>query len=328
MPPKSPNLWGLKEIRSRLLSIGFSLNTSMNHSERIKKALLSLQGLSTGDSFGQKFFIEQNKARQLIDSRTLPDKPWFYTDDTVMAISVVETLNKFEHIEQDYLAQMFAQKYIEEPNRGYGSNAGKTLREISEGVDWRQASKIAFSGMGSMGNGGAMRAAPIGAYFFDDYEKVVYEAKASCEVTHAHPDAQAGTIAIAIAAAYCVRQNMGLISADEQSLLEIVIELTPQSDTRSRITRATNIPYDSRLDYVISLLGNGSHLCSYDTVPIALWFVAGNDNFSDALWHAVAALGDRDTICAIVGSIMALKVTKPKLPKAWLESHEPLKLQF
>ena len=296
----------------------------MNHTKRIKKAFLSLEGLSIGDSFGQNFFIEQDKAIQSINSRILPTKPWFYTDDTVMAISIVETLNKFRRIEQDYLAMMFARRYIEEPNRGYGSNAGKTLNAISQGVDWRQASKRAFSGMGSMGNGGAMRAAPIGAYFFDDYKRVVDEAKASCEVTHSHLDAQAGTIAVAVAAAYCVRLSLGLIS-NEKDLLETVIEFTPASDTRSRIKRATNISYDSRLDYVISLLGNGSHLCSYDTVPIALWFVANNDNFSDALWNAVAALGDRDTICAIVGSIVAL-ITEEQLPKMWIESREPLTL--
>ena len=115
---------------------------------------------------------------------------------------------------------------------------------------------------------------------------------------------------------------MRLIS--DKNLLETVIEFTPQSDTRSRIKRATNIPYDSRLDYVISLLGNGSHLCSYDTVPIALWFVAGSDNFCDALWNAVAALGDRDTICAIVGSLVAL--ITGELPKMWIESREPVTL--
>lgn len=300
----------------------------MNHTERIKKALLSIEGLSIGDSFGQNFFIEQNKVIQSINSRILPTKPWFYTDDTVMAISIVETLDKFKRIEQDYLAMMFARRYIEEPNRGYGSNAGRTLQEISQGVDWRQASNRAFSGMGSMGNGGAMRAAPIGAYFFDDYERVIDEAKASCEVTHSHLDARAGTVAVAIAAAYCVRLSLGLISSNEKDLLETVIEFTPPSDTRSRIKRATNISYDSRLDYVISLLGNGSHLCSYDTVPIALWFVAGNDNFVDALWNAVAALGDRDTICAIVGSLIALRVTEQQLPKAWIESREALTLQL
>lgn len=71
-----------------------------------------------------------------------------------------------------------------------------------------------------------------------------------------------GAIAVAIAAAYWVRQSLGLISSNQESLLETVIELTPPSDTGSRIKRATNISYDSRLDYVISLLGNGLHLCS------------------------------------------------------------------
>ena len=175
-------------------------NLSVNHEIRIEKAILSLEGLSLGDSFGQNFFIEQDKAIQLINSRQLPTKPWLYTDDTVMAISIVETLKKFGKIEQDYLAQLFARRYTEEPFRGYGSNAGKILREISQGIHWKQASENAFSGMGSMGNGGAMRAAPLGAYFFDDYKKVVREAKASCEVTHSHHDAQAGTIAVAIAA--------------------------------------------------------------------------------------------------------------------------------
>ena len=301
----------------------------MNHQTRMEKAILALEGLSLGDSFGQNFFIEQNQARQLINSRQLPAKPWFYTDDTVMALGIVETLSKFGCIEQDYLAKTFAQKYIEEPDRGYGSNAGKMLREISQGVSWRQVSSSAFSGMGSMGNGGAMRAVPIGAYFFDDYARVIQEAKASSEVTHSHPDAQAGTIAVAIAAAYCVRQYLGKKSSSKKSLLETVVELILQSDTRSRIKRAIDISFDSRLDYAISLLGNGTNLCAYDTVPIALWFVAGNNSdFSQALWKSVAALGDRDTICAIVGSLVALAVGKEQLPKDWIERRETLLLQF
>ena len=298
----------------------------MKHQERMEKALLSLEGLSIGDSFGQNFFIEQNKARELINLRQLPPKPWFYTDDTVMAISIVETLNKFQYIEQDYLAQIFAQRYIEQPSRGYGSNAGRTLREISQGIHWRQASSNAFSGMGSMGNGGAMRAAPIGAYFYDDYERVIHEAKASCEVTHSHEDAQAGTIAVAVAAAYCVRKNSSP-NISEKSLLDTIVETMPESDTKSRIIRAINIPFDSRLDYVIACLGNGSNLCSYDTVPIALWFVANNSsNFCEALWNSVAALGDRDTICAIVGSLVALSVGEEQLPKTWIERRELLSL--
>lgn len=305
------------------------LDLSTNSSIRIRNALLSLEGLALGDSFGQNFFIQQDKAIQQIKSRQLPAKPWLYTDDTIMAFSIVETLNKFGYINQNYLAQTFAQRYMEEPNRGYGSNAGKTLREISQGIPWQQVSSNAFSGMGSMGNGGAMRAAPIGAYFFDDYQRVVQEAKASCKVTHSHPDAQAGSIAIAVAAAYCRRKGLKNFSNDTKSILETVIEMTPESQTNSRIKRAMDISFDSRLEFVISCLGNGINLCAYDTVPIALWFVAGNNSdFEEALWQSVAALGDRDTICAIVGSLVSLIVGNEGLPQAWLECRESLPIRF
>ena len=301
----------------------------MNRELRIERAILSLQGLSLGDAFGQCFFIERDKAIELIQTRQLPDKPWLYTDDTVMATSIVETLNKFGYIDRDYLAELFAKKYIAEPNRAYGGSAGKILREISEGINWAEAANKAFSGMGSMGNGGAMRAAPIGAYFCDDYERVIKEAKASSEVTHSHPDAQAGAIAVAVAGAYCTRQGLEFDSIGNKGLLETVIELTPESDTRSRIKRAIDIPFDARLDFVISRLGNGLNLCAYDTVAIALWFVAAERaNFTEALWQAVSALGDRDTICAIVGSLVALVVGTENLPEAWLKRREKLVLDF
>jgi ADP-ribosylglycohydrolase len=50
-----------------------------------------------------------------------------------------------------------------------------------------------------MGNGGAMRVAPLGADFADDLDELVRQAPASAEVTHAHPEGQAGAIAMTIA---------------------------------------------------------------------------------------------------------------------------------
>ena len=49
-----------------------------------------------------------------------------------------------------------------------------------------------FGGMGSMGNGAAMRVAPLGAYWADDYSTVVEQARLSADVTHAHADGQTG----------------------------------------------------------------------------------------------------------------------------------------
>ncbi len=43
-------------------------------------------------------------------------------------------------------------------------------------------------GEGSLGNGGAMRVAPVGGYFADDLAAVIAKACASAEVTHAQRD--------------------------------------------------------------------------------------------------------------------------------------------
>ncbi len=304
-------------------------NLPIDHKIRMNKALLSLEGLSLGDSFGQNFFISEREALQFISSRSVPIiQPWYYTDDTIMAISVVETLNYFGYINQDYLAKTLAHQYLKEPNRGYGSNARKILREISQGLDWKQASESAFSGMGSMGNGAAMRAAPIGAYFFDDYKRIAREARAAAEVTHSHPDAQAGAIAVATAAAFCARK-VKIFSDYQVNLVEKVIEMTPESETKSRIRRVLGLSNDSGIESAIALLGNGTNLCSYDTVPITIWIASNNLNsFSDAMWQAVSVLGDRDTICAIVGSIVALVVGIDGLPQSWLNYREKLEINL
>lgn len=44
----------------------------------------------------------------------------------------------------------------------------------------------------------------------------------------------------------------------------------------------------------------------------------------EALWAIVAGLGDRDTTCAIVGSMVVLVAGHEGLPPKWLIRREPL----
>ncbi|MBU6955244.1 ADP-ribosylglycohydrolase family protein [Hahella sp. HN01] len=294
-----------------------------NHKTRIYHAYRSLEGLSVGDALGQCFFIDEELALEQIVARKEPPSIWHFTDDTIMAISVFETLCKFGHIDQDFLAERFVYRYKEQPDRGYGGTAHKILRDIGNGIHWSESATNAFSGMGSMGNGAAMRAGPIGAYYYDDFDRAAIEAKASAEVTHAHYDAQAGAIAVAIAAAYCTRHTSSE-AINSIDFLKTIINHTPDSDTKSRIIRGLSLPIDTRLYTVVKQLGNGIELCSFDTVPISLWFSSHYINcFSDAIWETLSALGDRDTTCAITGSIVSLNHLNV-IPHHWIEKREPL----
>ncbi|MDX1428681.1 MAG: ADP-ribosylglycohydrolase family protein, partial [Rhodothermales bacterium] len=144
-----------------------------DHDARIGAARHSLDGLSVGDAFGESFFDPVALRTLLSGERILPPAPWKFTDDTVMAISIVDVLSERRRLDQELLARLFAARYAYDPYRGYGRTAHEILTEVGAGGSWRRASVRAFDGIGSMGNGGAMRVAPVGAYFADDLGQVV-----------------------------------------------------------------------------------------------------------------------------------------------------------
>jgi ADP-ribosylglycohydrolase len=152
----------------------------------LERALLSLEGLALGDAFGESFF--RPDALAPVRNKRLPEGSWCWTDDTAMAVSIVETLKGSGRVDQDELAARFAERYQQEPDRGYSAATQKALSEIAGGRDRRSVAKGQLGGHGSFGNGAAMRAAVLGAWFADDLGVVVEEARRSAEVTHTQPE--------------------------------------------------------------------------------------------------------------------------------------------
>ncbi|MCM1540206.1 MAG: ADP-ribosylglycohydrolase family protein [Blautia sp.] len=293
----------------------------MESKERIRYAKRALDGIALGDCFGETFFVPEEAALQRLKNREIVDEPWRFTDDTVMAIGIYRVLEKYGEIDQDALAKVFAENYALDWHRGYGGTAHSILRSIGDGIHWREAAASAFDGMGSMGNGAAMRAAPIGAYFADNLDKVLYHAKASAEVTHAHMEGIVGAMAAALGAALLLNKKLGNYSGGGEAFLRDVAGKLPESDTKYKILSAASIKKDSRMDFVVSTLGNGIMLTAQDTVPFCLWCAAHfYHSFEEALWTAVSALGDRDTTCAIVGGMVALYADD--IPQQWLNLME------
>lgn len=291
----------------------------MNKDPRIKDALLSLHGLSVGDAFGELFFNPRNYRG--IPQRELPPAPWYWTDDTNMALTIVESLSKYGKIDQDFLAKSFVNRFIDNFFRSYGGGAVQLLVQIGKGIDWRIASPQLFGG-GSYGNGSAMRIAPLGAYFKDDYEMLISEAVKSAEVTHAHPEGKAGVLATAIAAAITAKK--GVVEAND--FFDEVIEFTPESEVRNGIITAKKIPR-GKITEAAGILGSGYRVICQDTVPFSLWIAAHYmDNYEEALWNTALGKGDVDTTCAIVGGIVIH--SSKSFPSEWLLRREPYPADF
>ena len=288
-----------------------------DHEERMRRARLSLAGLSVGDAFGQRFFGPAEEALALIAARRVPPAPWSWTDDTEMALSIVEVLAIRGCIDPDRLAAGFAARF--DIHRGYGGMAVRILTEIHHGRPWREVAGEAFGGQGSLGNGSAMRVAPVGAYFADDLARAAEEAAHSAEVTHAHPEGKAGAIAVAVAAAIAARPDPPRRTA----FLEAVLPHVPEGPTRVGIECAAHLEETCDARRAAGVLGSGAEITCPDTVPYTLFCASRSlDSFEESIWMTLAGLGDRDTTCAIVGGIVALSVGR--VPDAWLERREPV----
>ncbi len=299
---------------------------SADHASRVERMQLSLDGLSLGDCLGEMFASRPVAAFNRLKQNDLVAGPWFCTDDTEMAISLVAVLKAHGHVNQDALAKRFARRWERAPDRGYGSMTRMQLREQVAGKPWRDTAAGAFGGKGSLGNGGAMRVPPLGGYFADDPERAAREAEASAVVTHTHPEGVAGTIATAVAAAMAF-QLRGLDDVEShQCYYEGVLRLTPESEVRRKIQLAREIPAGVTSAVAAQMLGNGSQVSAADTVPFCVWVSAHyRNNFVDALAQAISVGGDCDTNAAIVGGIVALSAGREQIPTEWLAQREPLR---
>jgi ADP-ribosylglycohydrolase len=276
----------------------------------------SLDGLSVGDAFGQQFMWHAED----IPSRRVDVPIWRWTDDTEMALSIVRVLLKHGEINQDHLAKSFADEF--DSARGYGAGMlYELLPRLKAGHSWRDVSPALFGG-GSYGNGGAMRVGPLGAYFADDIHRAAEQARMSAEITHAHEEGIAGAIAVAVAAAISLRINRDM---DGRQFLATVATHVPEGLVRQGILKAIRLDEQTDADLAGVTLGNGARVTAQDTVPFCLWIVSRYpDNFEEALWQTVGALGDMDTTCAIVGGILGARLGRDSIPTEWLAAREPL----
>jgi len=293
-------------------------------------AFASLRGLALGDAFGERWFFRGNReAIEMIQQRELPDdQPWHWTDDTAMALAVLRVLTLHGEIDQQELASSFAGMYATNPYRGYGSGMHQLLPLLEEDPgNWATYARTLFRGEGSLGNGAAMRSAPLGAWFHRDPERAAVQAALASEVTHAHPEGIAGGVAVAVAAALAGASGADgdSVLPDPRVFLTQTAELTPPGVIRDGLLSAAEVPASTPAWKASDILGNGQRIRAGDTVPFAVWSAAHHlDNLVEALWTTAEGLGDVDTTCAITGGVVAARTGVGAVPAGWLELTEQL----
>jgi poly(ADP-ribose) glycohydrolase ARH3 len=272
----------------------------------------ALLGTFVGDALGMPW--EGSAAERIPERLEMFDDrlgSGTYTDDTQMMIALAESLLRCDVVDEEDLASTFVVHH--DPRRGYGSGTTRVLELLRQGVPVDHAAARVFDGRGSLGNGAAMRIAPVSVRFFEDAAVLTTQARRSARVTHAHPVAidaavaQAGAVGAALdgldpfggaLAVAATREVRGALEATAERVGSV---LTPDA-----------------------LRESGSGVPPIADQSVAAAVVAGcrATSFEAVVTAAIRAGGDTDTVGAMAGAIAGARFGASAIPSRWLDALE------
>lgn len=196
---------------------------------------------------------------------------------------------------------------------GIGLATLRSILKLWAGVDPRR------SGVWSAGNGAAMRAAPIGAFFAGSREKLDAYLEAATRMTHRDPRALTGVRAVALLAARAICEP----ARPEFSELRCLLQEAGDDPEWNEILAAMATASQDGLsvaDFARSLgLARGVTGYVYHTVPVAAyaWFRHFR-SFEDTLSAVLDCGGDSDSTGAIAGALAGAVAGERGIPADWI----------
>jgi len=275
-----------------------------------------LLGLAVGDATGAPFeglrgdviYYDFGGSRKVVANP--PVEVLTYTDDTEMAIGVAEALLRDGHIDEKTLCEAFARNYG--PGRGYGPGMRRVLDVMVVGGDWQTLVRTQFPG-GSLGNGAAMRVAPVGLLFHQDMDRAAEEAAKSARATHLHPIGIDAARLVACAVAFLLNNA----TFDQDEFFTELLNRATTEEFRWQLSRTAKLTPQDSLHHL------GSTLEAHRSVTTAIaCFAVQPENYSGAIASAISLGDDTDTIAAIAGALSGAHLGVAAIPKHLLERLE------
>lgn len=282
------------------------------------RAIGAVVGAVVGDAFGGPFEGRPGPIPEIDVVRHDEDRsPLRYSDDTALTLAVARWMLETAGADQDRLAAHLVDAYTADPNRGYGPGTARLLARVASGGDWRLLGGQAFDNRGSLGNGAAMRVAPIALAAAGDPAAAALLAARSAVITHTHPEGVDG------AAVQAAATTLALTSPADRPLdrfwyLRTLAGIARTERLRRQLDAVGRLHPGSTASDIIAQVGNG--VSAAESVPAAVaCFLAYPDSFPAAVHFAVTIGGDTDTIASMTGAIAGARHGRHAIPLEWQE---------
>jgi poly(ADP-ribose) glycohydrolase ARH3 len=256
-----------------------------------------LFGTLVGDVIGSRYTGYSTDQIAPLDLYSITKQPLkMYSDNTQMTISVFEEMAENGQIDTTSIGRRFLKRFS--PWRGYSGGTLEVFEKWKDGQSFETVSGTLYNGVGSFGDGAAMRVAPISCFFsLHEFPEMIQEVKKCSRLTHTHVLGIDG----AVVQAYVVL--LALNKVPKNDWLKLLFELPVDSayklkfDVVKMCLECRANAHDSSVR-----IGNGSDALS--AVSAAIFSVLRNsDSFIETVLFAIEQGGDTDTIGSMAGSI-------------------------
>ncbi|MCY3621241.1 MAG: ADP-ribosylglycohydrolase family protein [Gammaproteobacteria bacterium] len=230
-----------------------------------------------------------------------------YTDDTQLTLAIVKSLLTCGQVDPAEIAAEFVKLWESNQIVGAGPVAHRAVRRLMEGVRWEDAAAADDLPL----NGAAMRIAPVGLWHCVDADRLGRDVELASFVTHRHPLAVDGAIAIATAVAYAATS----IGIETASFLDAVrgsvADRSPGLAGRVlQVREWLALDETGALEAIVADGGRakgrgfGVPATVEPTVLTSLYvFLKSPGDYLATVDRALRAGGDVDTVAAIAGAI-------------------------
>lgn len=243
-----------------------------------------------------------------------------YSDDTQLARELATSLVERGQFDPADYAGRVAALFTEERIVGRGRATEAAARRIARGVPWQEAGTPAPAA----GNGSAMRAAPIGLFFWHDPEALIAAAHDQGRITHQDPRCTAGAIAIAGATAIVIKEG----HVHPASLCATLSQWTQGFDpvlaaALQELPHLIALPPHRALETIASTGFEPSYTDGWEGISpfvtgSVLWslysVLRSPTDYWEVICSAIAVGGDVDTTAAMAGAIAGASVGLGGIP--------------
>ena len=275
-----------------------------------------MYGMVIGDSLGARFNEKEPDEIPLLDNDyLLAHPPKNYTDDTQMAISVLEEMIEHGEIDQGSLRKRMLNRFT--PWRGYGGGMLEVIERWRGGESIASTASSLYNGSGNFGDGGAVRIAPICCFFNRNQFTELYEQIHRCVLlTHTHSYGISGAVLQAAA----VHLALNDVPVDEW--MPLLFKLPLESAFKIKLGRVQQcLENRATVHEAAKDIGNGSE--AIEAVPAAVFSTLRNiDSVIDTILFAVSMGGDCDTIGAMAGALAGARLGAHTIAPAYLSAVE------